>query len=71
MANTVPILGYANTFGDWVVATNAGSNEINSIGKTNWTKDSGQLILNGGPTSLQVGNNAIIQGQLQVTGTSC
>ena len=41
MANTVPILGYANTFGDWVTATNDGSVEINSIGKTNWTKDSG------------------------------
>jgi hypothetical protein len=69
MANTVNILGYANTFGDWVVATNADSNEINSIGKANWTKDTGTLILNGGPTSLQVANNAYIQGQLQVQGT--
>jgi hypothetical protein len=70
MANTVNILGFANTFGDWIVATNADSNEINSIGKYDWTKDSGTLILNGTGTSLTVGNNAIISGQLQVTGTS-
>jgi hypothetical protein len=70
MANTVNILGFANTFGDWIVATNADSNEINSIGKYDWTKDSGTLILNGTGTSLTVGNNAIIAGQLQVTGTS-
>ena len=70
MANTVNILGFANTFGDWIVATNADSNEINSIGKYDWTKDSGTLILNGAGTSLTVGNNAIIAGQLQVTGTS-
>ena len=70
MANTVNILGFANTFGDWIVATNADSNEINSIGKYDWTKDSGTLILNGAGTSLTVGNNAIIVGQLQVTGTS-
>jgi len=69
MANTVNILGFANTFGDWVVATNAGSNEINSIGKGNWTKDSGTLYLNGGTIGLQVANNAYIQGQLQVQGT--
>ena len=29
MANNVSSLNYANTFGDWVVATNALSNEIN------------------------------------------
>jgi hypothetical protein len=69
MANTVNILGFANTFGDWVVATNAGSNEINSLGKGNWTKDTGTLILNGAPNGLQVANNAYIQGQLQVQGT--
>ena len=69
MANTVNILGFANTFGDWIVATNADSNEINSIGKYDWTKDSGTLILNGTGTGLSVGNNAIIAGQLQVTGT--
>jgi hypothetical protein len=69
MANTVNILGFANTFGDWVVATNAGSNEINSLGKGNWTKDTGTLILNGTPNGLQVANNAYIQGQLQVQGT--
>jgi len=70
MANTVNILGFANTFGDWIVATNADSNEINSIGKYDWTKDSGSLILNGTGTSLSVGNNATISGLLQVTGTS-
>jgi hypothetical protein len=70
MANTVNILGFANTFGDWIVATNADSNEINSIGKYDWTKDSGTLFLNGTGTSVSVGNNAIISGQLQVTGTS-
>ena len=70
MANTVNILGYANTFGDWIVATNADSNEINSIGKYDWTKDSGTLYLNGTGTGLSVANNTIISGQLLVTGTS-
>jgi len=68
MANTVNILGYANTFGDWVVSTNAGSKEINSIGKSDWTKDSGKLTLNGTNIGLNVINNALVNGQLQVQG---
>jgi hypothetical protein len=70
MANTVSTLSYANTFGDWVVVTNAAAAEINSIGKYNWTKDSGQLILNGSGNALQVANNVIVGGQLQANGTS-
>ena len=69
MANTVNILGYANTFGDWIVATNADSIEINAIGKYNWTKDTGTLTLQGAGTSLSVANNTVINGQLQVQGT--
>jgi len=68
MANTVNQLGFANTFGDWLVVTNASGTEINSIGKYNWTKDTGALILNGSGTGLQVANNVIVSGMLQVTG---
>ena len=69
MANTVSILTYTNTFGDWVNKTNALANEVTDIGKNNWHKDTGTLFLDSPITGLQVANNAIIAGQLQVQGT--
>ena len=70
MANTISTLYFANTFGDMMVSINADSNEVNAIGKGNWTKDTGTMFLNGPSVGLQVGNNAIVQGQLQVSGVS-
>ena len=70
MANTINTVQTANTFGDWLVATNALAQEVTYIGKNNWTKDSGQLILNGSGNALQVANNALVQGQLLVQGSS-
>ena len=69
MANTVSLITYANTFGDWVVVTDQLSTEVNSIGFGNWTKSSGLMTLAGSGTGLQVANNALIQGNLLITGT--
>jgi len=69
MANTVTSLSYANTFGDWVVTTNHLTDEVNDIGFNNYIKPSGTLFLNSPTLGLQVANNAIVQGQLRVTGT--
>ena len=69
MANTVSILSYANTFGDWIVTTNALSKENNDLAANNYIKPTGTLYLNSPTLGLQVANVAIIQGQLQVQGT--
>lgn len=68
MANTVTLLGYANTFGDWVVTTNALAKENNDFSSNNYVKPTGTLYLNSPSLGLQVANNAIIAGQLQVQG---
>jgi hypothetical protein len=69
MANTVSILSYANTFGDWIVTTNALARENNDLAANNFIKPTGTLYLNDPSLGLQVANVAIIQGQLQVQGT--
>jgi hypothetical protein len=69
MANTVSLLSYANTFGDWVVTTNALVGENNSLATNNFIKQTGTLYLNEPTLGLQVANNAIIAGALQVQGT--
>ena len=69
MANTVTLLSYANTFGDWVVTTNALVQENNNMAANNYIKPTGTLYLNEPTIGLQVGNNAVIAGQLQVQGT--
>ena len=68
MANTVTILSYANTFGDWIVTTNALVKENNDLAANNYVKTSGTLYLNDATLGLQVANTAIIAGQLQVSG---
>ena len=45
MANTVTNISYANTFGEWVAATDVLIGENNTLGKGNYTKDSGTLTL--------------------------
>lgn len=69
MANTVSILSYANTFGDWVVTTNSLVRENNDFAANNYIKPTGTLYLNAPLLGLQVANNAIIAGGLQVQGT--
>jgi hypothetical protein len=68
MANTVSLLSYANTFGDWVITTNALAKENNDLAANNYVKPTGTLYLNSPTLGLQVANSAIIAGQLQVTG---
>ena len=68
MANTISILSYTNTFGDWFVNTNALAKENNEFGSNNYIKPTGTLYLNDPSLGLQVANSAIIAGQLQVQG---
>ena len=68
MANTVTLLSYANTFGDWVVTTNKLAQENNDLAANNFVKPSGTLFLNAPVLGLQVANNAVVQGQFQVSG---
>jgi hypothetical protein len=69
MANTVSILSYANTFGEWMVATNSLARENNDFAANNYIKPTGTLYLNEPTLGLQVANSAVIAGQLQVQGT--
>ena len=68
MANTISILSYTNTFGDWFVNTNALAKENNEFGSNNYIKPTGTLYLNDPSLGLQIANSAIIAGQLQVQG---
>jgi hypothetical protein len=68
MANTVNYLNFANTFGDWVVTTNNLARENNDLAANNYIKPTGTLFLNDPTLGLQIANNAIIAGQLQVQG---
>lgn len=68
MANTVSSIGYANTFGDWVTTTNNLVKENNDFAANNYTKPTGTLFLNEPTLGLQVLADAVVQGQLQVTG---
>jgi hypothetical protein len=68
-ANTIPTLSYANTFGDWVVATNFLINQNNQASTNSFTKVSGTYYFNDPSLGLSVANNAIIGGGLQVVGS--
>ena len=69
MANTVSSLSYANTFGDWVVATDNLITENNILAKENYVKDSGTLYLSeNSQTALQSNGNVVIQKTLSVVG---
>jgi hypothetical protein len=68
MSNLVKNISYSNTFGEWVVTTNDLVLENNTLAKLNYTKDTGTLYLNDPTLGLQVANNAIIAGTLQVQG---
>jgi hypothetical protein len=68
-ANTIPTLSYANTFGDWVVATNFLINQNNQASTNSFTKATGTYYFNDPSLGLSVANNAIIGGGLQVVGS--
>jgi len=69
MANTVTILSYANTFGEWMVNTNELANELNDLEAGTYTKNTGLLVLNSPGTSVQVSNTALFTGIISLTGT--
>jgi hypothetical protein len=69
MANTVTILSYANTFGEWMVNTNQLAREVNDLAAGTYTKNTGLLVLNSSNTSLQVSNTAIFTGNIRLTGS--
>ena len=69
MANTVTILSYANTFGEWMVNTYELAKEVNDLAAGTYTKNTGLLVLNSSNTSLQVSNTAIFTGNIRLTGS--
>jgi hypothetical protein len=68
MANTITLLSYANTFGDWVVTTNALARENNDLAANTYTKNSGKFFITSSGIGLHVANNALFQGSLEVSG---
>ena len=66
MANTVYLLNFANTFGDWVTQTNLLARENNDFAANNYSKPTGTLFLNSPTLGLQVGANAVVSGILTV-----
>jgi len=71
MANTVSTISYANTFGQWMVATNALVAENNILATGDYNKTSGTLYLNETTkNSLQANGNIIVQKQLLVQGVA-
>ena len=71
MANTVSNISYANTFGDWVVATDALIRENNTLAKGNYTKDSGTLTLSeSSAVALTSSGDIVAQKQLLVQGVA-
>lgn len=70
MANTVTLISYANTFGDWMVATDALIGENNTLATGDYTKNSGTLYLNETTqNSLQANGSIVVQKELKVQGT--
>ena len=67
-SSTFSTLSYANTFGDWAVATNNLLNQNNDLAANNFYKSTGTMYLQDPSLGLQVSNNAIIGGELQSTG---
>ena len=68
-AQVFPILSYANTFADLMVATNGLVQQNNDLAANNFTKPSGTLYLGDSSLGLQVNTAAIVAGAFQVQGT--
>mgnify|MGYP000471379805 CR=1 FL=1 len=59
---------YSNTFSHWMVTTNQLVSVVNTLSFGDFYKNQGTLYLNSPTLGLQVANNAVVQGQLQVSG---
>ena len=71
MANTVSTISYANTFGQWMVATDALIAENNTLATSDYTKNSGTLYLSETTkNSLQANGSVIVQKELRVQGVA-
>lgn len=64
----IPVITYANTFGEWVVATDNLIVQNNNFTSNNFLKPSGTLYLGDSILGLQVNTAAIIAGYFQVIG---
>ena len=67
-STTLPNLSYANTFGDWVVATNNLITDHDQFAANNYQKNTGTLYLNDPTLGLQVNSAVLVAGSLQVAG---
>jgi hypothetical protein len=70
MSNVYSLLSTGNTFGDWIVTTNAIVKENNDLAANSYHKASGTLYLDESSTSLQANGIAIFSGYLHSTGVS-
>jgi len=71
MANTVSTISYANTFGQWMVATDALIAENNILATGDYTKTSGTIYLSETTkNALQANGSVIVQKQLLVQGVA-
>ena len=68
MSNAYSLLSTGNTFGDWIVTTNALTKENNDFHANSYHKNGGTLYLDDASLGLQVNNQAIFAGAFQVTG---
>ena len=68
-AQVFPILSYANTFADLMVATNGLVQQNNDLAANNFVKPSGTIFLGDSSLGLQVNTAAIVAGAFQVQGT--
>ena len=69
MSNVYSLLSTGNTFGDWIVSTNALIKENNDLAANSYHKATGTLYLDDATTGLQVNNQAIFAGTLSSTGS--
>jgi len=67
-STTLPNISYANTFGDWVVATNNLITDHDQFAANNYQKNTGTLYLNDPTLGLQVNSASIFAGNVQVVG---
>ena len=70
MSNVYSLLSTGNTFGDWIVTTNAVVKENNDLAANSYHKASGTLYLDEPTTALQANGISIFQGYLHSTGVS-
>jgi len=69
MANTVTLLSYANTFGDWVITTNKLVQENNTLASGSYNKTQGTLIVSDPVNAFSANGPAYFYSTLQVLGT--